>query len=910
MNVTDSRNDVVKPRLYLPLAMGVTAACTYAISESSKSFSSNVSSASVTVATGAGCTWGAASSTSNASWIAVTSGSSATGNGSVGYTVSANPNLASRSGTITIAGQTYTVIQSGAVGSVSNILPNPGFESGPVAWHETTANGYPVITAYLNPAVTNSWYAWLCGYNNCVDSLYQDITIPADAQSAYIQFNYQIATGETTSLSAYDTMTVRVYSPPSASTYTYWTLSNLNATTDWVLSPKYDVSAFKGQAIRLQFSATTDASFSTNFYLDNVNLMVSGAVPDTQAPTVPTALTATTFGSTTVNLAWNASTDNIGVTSYRVYRDGALVTATAKVVGYRDSGLAPGTQYSYTISACDAAGNCSAQSTASVATTLALLSDTQPPTAPTGLTGTGVSVSGISLAWLRATDNVGVTQYKVYRNGTLLAALGNVNAYADGGLTPTTTYSYTLSACDAAGNCSAQSQAISVSTLSPFSSSTPIIIDGAVSANWTGSVVNISIAKIANRSLTMTSGSLRIELWAFSTAFTGAESGYKTASIRTSSITGAADQLLPNQSFSGLSLSLAYTAPPANYTHFVIFVDEYSLNCTQTDKFCYDYYLNLYETQPPSVPTALTAATMSSSQVNLAWTAATDNVGVATYKVYRGTALVAILGNVTNLSDIGLAASTAYSYTVAACDAVGNCSAQSSAASATTQAAPDTLPPSVPTGLVATVISSSRINLAWTASSDNVAVTAYQIYSGGSLVATLGNVTSSARTNVPATTYSYTVAACDAVGNCSTQSAAVTATTPAVSDSQPPTVPGGLVATAISGTAVNLVWSAATDNVAVAGYKVYRAASLLATLGNATGYGDTGLREATAYSYTVQACDAAANCSSQSAVATATTSPAPTVALSYAFGWNLVGNGYDAPIDVATTFFDTSRFLT
>ena len=89
----------------------------------------------------------------------------------------------------------------------------------------------------------------------------------------------------------------------------------------------------------------------------------------------------------------------------------------------------------------------------------------------------------------------------------------------------------------------------------------------------------------------------------------------------------------------------------------------------------------------PSVPAGLGATAAGATQVNLSWTASTDSVGVTAYKVYRGGSLVATLGNVTSYSDAGLTASTRYSYTVAACDAAGNCSAQSAAASATTQQA-------------------------------------------------------------------------------------------------------------------------------------------------------------------------------------------------------------------------------
>ena len=87
------------------------------------------------------------------------------------------------------------------------------------------------------------------------------------------------------------------------------------------------------------------------------------------------------------------------------------------------------------------------------------------------------------------------------------------------------------------------------------------------------------------------------------------------------------------------------------------------------------------DTTAPSVPTGLTAAAVSSSQINLSWTASTDNVGVSGYRVFRGGTQIATTST-TSFANTGLSASTTYSYTVAAYDAAGNLSAQSSAASA------------------------------------------------------------------------------------------------------------------------------------------------------------------------------------------------------------------------------------
>src|SRR5215831_2189897 len=115
------------------------------------------------------------------------------------------------------------------------------------------------------------------------------------------------------------------------------------------------------------------------------------------------------------------------------------------------------------------------------------------------------------------------------------------------------------------------------------------------------------------------------------------------------------------------------------------------------------------DTTPPTTPSGLSASTASSSQINLAWGASSDNVGVTGYRVYRGGALLATLAAATAYQDTGLSPSTTYSYTVQAFDAAGNASPQSAAASTTTSPAPDTTAPSTPTGLVATAVSSSQV---------------------------------------------------------------------------------------------------------------------------------------------------------------------------------------------------------
>src|SRR5216684_3398925 len=219
--------------------------------------------------------------------------------------------------------------------------------------------------------------------------------------------------------------------------------------------------------------------------------------------------------------------------------------------------------------------------------------------------------------------------------------------------------------------------------------------------------------------------------------------------------------------------------------------------------------VTLADTTPPTTPTGLTAAAAGSTGVNLSWSASTDNVGVTGYIVRRNGVQIAT-STATTYADAGLSVGT-YSYTVAARDAAGNISADSTSVSITLA---DTTPPSTPTGLTGAAAGSTGVNLSWSASTDNVGVTGYIVRRNGVQVATPAT-TSYADTGLSVGTYSYTVAARDAAGNISANSASVSVT---LADTTPPTTPAGLMAAAAGSTGVNLSWSASTDNVGGTGY--------------------------------------------------------------------------------------------
>ena len=171
---------------------------------------------------------------------------------------------------------------------------------------------------------------------------------------------------------------------------------------------------------------------------------------DSTAPAAPTQLLAVAAGSG-VGLSWQAS-GSTDVTAQDVYRNGSyLATVPAGVLNYTDA--APVAGASYTVRAHDLAGN---QSPDSAPASVGSGTDTTPPSTPGSLTATATSSTSVKLAWSASTDNIGVTGYRLYRGGAPLTSVAaSALSYVDNAVVPSTSYSYTVQAVDAAGNTSA-----------------------------------------------------------------------------------------------------------------------------------------------------------------------------------------------------------------------------------------------------------------------------------------------------------------------------------------------------------------------------------------------------------------------------------------------------------------------
>ena len=446
-----------------------------------------------------------------------------------------------------------------------------------------------------------------------------------------------------------------------------------------------------------------------------------------------------------------------------------------------------------------------------VATTIAppeepALTDTTAPNAVSGLSAVGgaetTTTSSVALTWSAATTagSNPVAGYDVYRNGVKITS-GNFLSYVDRPLLQSTTYTYYVVAFDIAGNRSAASSSVSATT--PSAPNLNITVDGQLSTG------------ISN---------------------------------------------LPQQDIA---------APTA----------------------------------PSNLSASTTAISGTNSSVLLMWSPATDNTAVTGYEVYRNGSKIAAV-SLLGYTDASVTSNTTYTYYVKAVDAAGNSSAISNQLSVTPNKASlgvtvsgqlssdiigqpqsDIIAPAAPATLTASSSAISGTNssvlLAWSASSDNIAVTGYEVFRNGSKIATVTQLGYTDPSVTSSTTYTYYIKAFDAAGNRSVASTqlSVTANTTSLgvtvngqlstgviglpqSDITAPTAPASLAAatSAISSTnsSVLLTWNPSTDNIAVTGYDVYRNSSKIATV-TATNYTDVSVVSGSTYTYYVQSFDAAAN---------------------------------------------------
>jgi subtilisin family serine protease len=150
----------------------------------------------------------------------------------------------------------------------AELLLNRGFESGGVNW---TATAGVITNSTGQTPRSGSFYAWLDGYGTThTDSLFQQITIPSTANTVTLSFWLKINTAETTTTTQFDRLQVQIRNSSNTVLTTLATYSNLNAAAGYSLKT-FDLSAFRGQTVRIYFLGTEDSSLQTSFVIDDTS---------------------------------------------------------------------------------------------------------------------------------------------------------------------------------------------------------------------------------------------------------------------------------------------------------------------------------------------------------------------------------------------------------------------------------------------------------------------------------------------------------------------------------------------------------------------------------------------------------------------------------------------------------------
>ena len=562
----------------------------------------------------------------------------------------------------------------------------------------------------------------------------------------------------------------------------------------------------------------------------NDPLLMGTAVPEPtdKTPPVVTGVSpesdATVGG--TVSVTGSAS-DEEGVESVDLLVDGdAVSSGNTDVDGgvsfdWNSLSVANGT-HTLRLRASDAAGNVGQSEPVSVTVEN---TDEEAPTPPSALQGSWTKPSQAVLTWSGSSDNGAVTGYRVYRDDELLATLGaNARSHTDTGLQNLATYAYRVTALDVADNESEPSE-VSVQA----GDDTPPTAPPAVFAELAG-----------------TDGAT--VSWSASSDNDGVHAYrvYRNGSLLTT-VDGATNSLLDE----GLDDGVAYS-------YRVVAVDA-AENVSDPGG---PAIVTVPDRTAPTAPVELKAVSTSQS-VALSWKAATDNVAVKSYVVYRdGLPLTSMSSSVTSFTDNALVGNSAHQYYVKAYDTADNAGP---ASNTVTRTFVDTTAPTAPSGLART-LSGFTVRLTWRASTDNVGVQSYTIYRAGVAVGTSTTLAYTDTTPPLGKTSTYTVRARDAAGNVSAVSNSVTAAVPA--DTTAPTAPTSL--RAVAGTKqIVLTWGASSDNAGVKSYYLFRGNAKYKLLGKVLSYTDTGLVTGTKYTYKVYAIDASGNWSGPSGVVSA-----------------------------------------
>jgi fibronectin type 3 domain-containing protein len=366
------------------------------------------------------------------------------------------------------------------------------------------------------------------------------------------------------------------------------------------------------------------------------------------------------------------------------------------------------------------------------------------------------------LIWAASTDNVGVAGYHILRNGQMVGTT-SLQGYSDLGLTPGTTYQYTITAFDASGNTSLPSPTLAYRTTTSATPSVP--------TQLTATTVTLS-------QITLT--------WNVPASPHGISSYEIFKGLTSNSLSAYAG-----------SATNSYTdtavAPGVTFYYAVLAID----NLGNYSPLSAPLSITDPQEAPPSTPGRPTVYSETYNQVVLTWPASTSSLGVSGYLIFRGATPTSLtqIGNTTLpfFGDGAVTPSATYYYAVTAYDLEGLFSSRSAAGSAVVT--PQEPPPTAPGNLAANAITYNQVAVSWTASTSGSGLGGYTVYRGSSpsSLTSIGSAASTATTYTdgttqPSTTYYYAVAAYDAYGLYGPSSSSVSVTTPQKPPPAAPTV--------------------------------------------------------------------------------------------------------------------------
>jgi chitodextrinase len=459
-----------------------------------------------------------------------------------------------------------------------------------------------------------------------------------------------------------------------------------------------------------------------------------------------------------------------------------------------------------------------------VSTTFIPPADHDPPTTPSDLVAEALGSTRAHLSWTGSTDDTAVAGYTIYRDGSPIGVTPDLT-FTDSQVSPSTHYDYSIDAFDAAGHRSTPTDVVGVDVPSP--DTTP----PDAPSGLTGFPVSPTTVELA-----------------WSTAFDdrGVE-GYSV--IRDGDVIATT---------AALTFTDAGAIPEASHAYAVDAFDADGNHSPASDPAIVEVPP---DTTPPEPPSGLAATAVASDHIDLAWSAATDDVGVEGYTVYRNGD---VAGTTTELSFSDMSPPAPGQHVIYVVDAFDAKGFHSGPSNAVEVDVPDGSPPSTPSGLAVGSVSSARVELTWTASTDDVAVAGYTVYRNGNAIGSTEVAAYADDTVSPSTTYRYRVDAFDAAGNRSARTGPLRVHTPSAPDDSPPSVPTSLRTIAVSSSRIDLDWASSSDDTGVEGYTVYRNDAPIDST-TVSSYTDDSVTPGATYRYRVDAFDPAGNHSDRSA---------------------------------------------